>query len=525
MSPQLWITATPPAGDGELHIGHLSGPHVAADVLSRHMRAEGQPVLFTTGTAEHADSVEARALRGGRRPEEVAEGYREAITADLLRSGVEFDRVVQPRRDHAYRRWLQHLFLDMYARGALVPRTRLLPYCEPCDRWLYGTYVTGACSHCGSRSGGGFCHECARPHDGDLLAPVCALCGSPGRARRCRRLYLPLEPLRDPLADHWASAGLPPRLAALCESLVEDGLPDLVVGQPGSWGVPVPVNGFPGHRIAAGFEEAAMHLFACGYDDEPLPERTAHFCDFGHAFQQAVVLPAILLVRGVKLPQEFHVTEPYRVDTQDAAGPGGGPTVWALDLLTEFGSDTLRRHVLEVTPLGRSTGFRRDLLDRTRQVLDGTWNGWLTRLFTAVREDCDGLVPDAEPGAGWETLRRRLHRAADDLCEAYAPETFDPRRAVALLDEVVRCTADFGHVNAFERLRPGRAGGHLSALAAQLSVASALKSWAWPVMPEGAGRLAAALRGTPGGPVHPRALVPPPAGTRLSPPSSPVFGF
>src|SRR4051812_27102823 len=74
MSPPLWITATPPASHGELHIGHLAGPYVAADVLSRHLRADGRPVLFSTGTADHTDSVELRAVRGGRKPEEVAEG-------------------------------------------------------------------------------------------------------------------------------------------------------------------------------------------------------------------------------------------------------------------------------------------------------------------------------------------------------------------------------------------------------------------------------------------------------------------
>ncbi|MFF8597269.1 class I tRNA ligase family protein [Streptomyces sp. NPDC015220] len=525
MSTPLWITATPPASDGELHIGHLAGPYVAADVLSRHLRADGQPVLFTTGIADHADSVAVRALRGGRKPEEVADGYRAAITADWLRAGVEFDRVVQPRRDRGYHRRLQELFLDLYAQDVIAARTRLLPHCASCDRWLYGAHVTGTCAHCGARGDGGLCHACARPNDGELIDPVCALCGSPARPRRCRRLFLLLEPLREQLADHWRSAGLPPRLAVLCESLIEDGLPDIAVGHPGEWGVPVPVDGFPGHRVDACFEAAAMHLIGYG-GDEPLPERTVHFCGFGHSFCHAVLLPAILVARGLKLPQRFHVTEAYGIDVEDARDPQGKPAVWALDLLTEFGSDTLRRHVLEARPLGRTVDFRREELHRTRDLLDGTWNSWLSRLFTAVREDCAGRVPEAEPGGeGWEALRRRLHRAAEDVREAYEPEAFDPRRAVAVLDEVVRCTTDFGYVNVFERRRPSGSGRHLQPIMAQLAVAAALAAWAWPVMPEGAGRLAGALRLTPGGPVTPHALVPPAPGTRLAPPTGPVFGF
>ncbi|MET9871232.1 class I tRNA ligase family protein, partial [Streptomyces sp. NPDC006386] len=278
--------------------------------------------------------------------------------------------------------------------------------------------------------------------------------------------------------------------------------------------------------VTARWPPAAMHLFGYGYDKKPLPERTIHFCGFGHSFCHVVLLPAILVARGVKLPQEIYVNETYRIDVEDARGPDGKPMVWALDLLTEFGSDTLRRHVLQARPLGRRTDFRRDELDRTRQMLDGTWNSWLTRLFAAVREECAGRVPDAEPGGdGWEALRRRLHRAAEDVREAYGPEAFDPRRAVAILDEVVRCATDFGYVNVFERRRPSGTGRYLAPLMAQLAVASALTSWAWPVMPEGAGRLAQALRQSPGGPVVPEALVPPAPGTRLAPPSGPVFGF
>lgn len=518
MSNPLWITATPPATHGELHIGHLAGPYVAADVLARFLRADGQAVLFTTGTADHADSVEVRALRAGRKPEEVAEGFRTAITADWLRSGVEFDRIVQPRRDRGYTRWIQNLFSRLHAEGVIAPRTRLLPYCDPCGRWLHGSFVTGGCPHCMQPGRGGMCRECARPNDsGDLIEPRCTLCDGPAKPRRCRRLYVPLEPFRETLAEYWAAAALPPRLAALCESLVEDGLPDVAVGHPGEWGIPVPVEGFADQRIDSCFEAAAMHLFGYGYDEVPLPERAVHFCGFGHTFCHAVLLPALLLAQGVKLPQDFCVSETYRIDERDT---------WALDLLTEFGSDTLRRHVLEARPTGRSTEFHRDQLARTREVLDTTWNAWLTRLFAAVREECGGVVPQALPGGtGWDIQRRRLERAVDELREAYGLEAFAPRRAVALLDEIVRSTADFGHVNTHERRRPSGVERHLPPLAAQLGVAAALTAWARPVMPEGADRLAAALGIEPGRPVSLDALAAPGPGTRLSPPSGSVFGF
>lgn len=553
MSTPLWITATPPAPSGELHIGHLAGPYVAADVLARFLRADGIPVLFTSGTADHAGSVELRALRTGRKPEEVSTGFHAAIAADWLRAGVRFDQLTKPERDRGYGRWMQKLLVTLDAEGALAARTRLLPHCTPCDRWLTGALVTGGCPHCGAASDGGMCRTCARPNDcGELLAPLCALCGTVPELRRCRRLYLPLEPFRERLADHWAAAELPPVIAALCADLLKDGLPDVAVGQPAEWGVPLPDlpirsgspdEGFPGHRIDPHFEAAVTQLFGYGYDKKALPERIIHFCGFGHAFGSAVLLPAVLLAQGVKLPQEFCVNEACRMDGARVTD-GGERAVWALDLLTEYGSDTLRRHVMSHRPQSGGPDFAPEQLGRTKRVLEDTWNAWLTDLFAAVREECEGRVPAALPGGtGWEVQERRLTRAAEDLREAYGPEAFDPRRVLAVLDEVVRSVADFGHANTPEARHPHEAGQsraarpsdearqphegslRMSALVAQLSVAAALTAWAGPVMPEGSDRLAEALRTTPGRAVDLTALVAPAPGTRLAPPSGPVFGF
>ncbi|WP_030624027.1 class I tRNA ligase family protein [Streptomyces sclerotialus] len=526
MSVPLWITATPPAAHGELHIGHLAGPYVAADVLSRALRADGRPVLFTTGTAEHGSSVELRALRTGRKPEEVAEGYRQAICADLLRAGVVFDRIVHPRTADGYASWVGDLFTRLRNEGVLAARTRLMPYCEPCGRWLHGAHAHGTCPHCALPCDGNACPSCARPNSGgELLEPRCALCDTPATMRRCRRLHLPLEPFRDQLADYWAAAELPPRLAALCEQLAEDGLPDVAVCHPGEWGLPVPGEDFAGHRIDACFEAAAIHLFGYRLDLNAAPERTVHFCGFDHAFCQTVLLPALMLAQGIKLPQGFCVNEPLVLD--DGIVPGEQPgTVWALDLLTEFGSDSLRRHVLQSRPVGRPVHFSRTDLEQARRTLDATWNSWLTRLFAQIRQDCAGRVPDAEPGgAGWPRLRELLLRTAEDLAVAYAPDSFDPRHAVALLDETVRSVDDFAHINAHERRRPTGHGRGTAALVAQLEVAGALSAWARPVMPEGADRLAAALGLPAGRAITAAALVAPAPGTRLSPPSGPVFGF
>ncbi|MEV0112695.1 class I tRNA ligase family protein [Streptomyces sp. NPDC050844] len=503
------ITTAPLEPAGELRVGQLSGPYVAADVLARFLRADGRHVLFTGATADHATAVDARALRRGRSAAEVAAGFRAAVDADWQRAGITFDRVVRARRDRGYGRWLGTLVARLHSEGTLTTRECPLPYCAPCARWLHGAHVTGGCPYCGAAADGTGCHACARPYDAaELARPVCALCSTPAAPRPCRRLFLPLERFRDPLAAYWAALDAPERLAGLFAALLADRLPELPVGQPGEWGVPVPVAGHEDQRVDGRFEAAALELYGRGLEPygrgpdsgRPASGEALHFGGLRDAVDHAVVLPSLLL--ACRVPPEVHPRPRFRLSA--AHGPGADRT-WALDVLNEFGSDAVRRHAVHGEGPARALA-----------VLHGTWNRWLDELFASVRELSGGRVPLETPGGpGWPEHRRRLAHTVRLLRAAYGDggaDTFDPHRAVRLLDATVRMT------QALPR-------AELPQLAGQLSVAAALTAWAHPIMPEGARRLAAALGVPAGGPVTLDALAVPRPGSPVGPPSAPVFGF
>jgi methionyl-tRNA synthetase len=520
---KFWLTATPPTPNGELHLGHLAGPYVAVDVLRRALIADGCEVVMTTGLDDYQSYVPVRGLADGKTGEEVADHYGAKIVSAWWQAGVEFDRVVEPRATAGYQKFVQSFFAKLVADGAIVPRTMPLPYCEPCGRWLYEAYVVGGCPHCGASSNGNACEPCGRPNTcGDLIDPHCVLCGAAAELRDNTRLFLPLSPFADRLRDYWSTVDMPPHVWSLCETMLADGLPDIAVSHPGDWGVPVPVTGFTDHRIYVWFEMAPGYLLEVDKADTP----PVQFFGFDNSYFHAVLFPVCFMAWGEDAPlaKAFVVNEFYRYEGKKFS-TSRRHAVWALEMLAEAGADVVRMHVLGDRPNGRQTSFSRNDMAYVRDHLEIGWNGWLRRLLEAVQKESGGSYPGWEPaGPQWELLRDRVLRTIGELREAYSVAGFDARRAVALLDEIVKMAADFGYVHEHSKDRPGGTEAYHSALAAQLHVAVALAAVAHPVMPNGSARLSEVLGVPPGRPVTVAALAAPPAGAELTSPQGPIFG-
>lgn len=522
-----WITATPPTPNGPLHLGHLAGPYIAGDVLRRFLVAEGSEVRYTSGLDDYQSYVPVRGLsEGGRKPEEIADEYGASLEDAWHRFDVEFDLLVHPRTDAGYPERLQDFFLGLYRDGHIVSRRRPLPYCASCERWLYEAYVKGGCPHCGSSSNGNACEPCGRPNDcADLAGPVCTVCDGEAESRECERLYFPLAPFGEYLEAFWAQVRMPPHLRSLCEQMRAEGLPEIAVSHPGEWGVPVPVPGFAEHKIYVWFEMAAGYLeqWDAAGTGAP-PPSPVQFFGFDNGYFHGLLFPAVFRAIGAPPPRAFVVNEFYLLEGAKFS-TSRRHVVWALEALERSGTDTLRYHLLAGRPDGRQTNFTEPEFQRSREHLSRHWDGWLLRLFSDVERYCSGRVPTEPPsGEDWDLLHGRLVRTAEDLRNAYDLPGFDPRRAIALLDEMVAGAADYGHVHGHERDRPDGAPRHRAALAAQLAVASALSVWAAPIMPAGAERLARALGVSPGGRVSLGALAVPTAGSPVSLAGTRIFG-
>lgn len=487
---RVLVIAAPPTPNGDLHLGHLCGPYLAADICTRYLRLRGSEVHSYCGTDDNQSDVLTRSEQMKLSPRETADLFADEIQTTLAAARIRFDHFIRPIAEPEYGPMAQRFFLRLHRQGALVEREAPAPYCEGCDRYLYEGYIEGRCPRCGRRSTGNCCEDCGFPNDSiDLLEAVCTRCRQPPSRRIFKRLLLPLSRHVDALQDYWAQAAMSPSLRSFCEQELAAGLPDIAVTHPNRWGLPVPVSGYEGQTIATWCEEAARTLFyaSClGKEWEHFwrsPEAAAVQCfGFDNSFYYAVFVPAALHALdpeirppGALLMNQFSLLEGEKFSTSR------GRAIWGRELLAVAPADLVRFYLSRIRPDAEKTSFHLSgFVDAVDQELLGEWQPWLEEMAIRMRHDFGSRVPAADR---WTEAQRRFQRRIEALraeaAEAYEARTFSPPEALRALGALVREARRFATSE-----ESGPTAGALELLAAKaLAILSA------PILPDFAERL------------------------------------
>ncbi|MEM7351850.1 MAG: class I tRNA ligase family protein [Acidobacteriota bacterium] len=494
------VIATPPTANGDLHVGHLAGPFLAADIYARYQRLRGVEVTYLTGADRHPTYVAARAHQLGEAPAAIAERFGQQMAETLGRANIEVDHWARPDRSPHHVSWTRDVFATLFERGVLVARDAPTLYCEPCRQWLHEAFVHGKCPHCGADSGGNACESCGRPNDCvDLIEPRCSLCQGEPQTRDVERIYLPLAPFADRLETFWSEVGMSSHLQALCSQMLADGLPDIAVSHPGEWGIPVPVESFEGQRIYVWFEMAPGFLAATrealeGRQDAPdwrqlwTAERheIRQFFGFDNGYFFALLFPAIQMAYDgdLHLPKTFLVNELYRYEgSKFSTSRNHG--LQARELLAQVPVDTARFFLAYDGPEREQTTFSMAALRETvERQLAGDWQTWLRGFAEGVEEEFEGVVP----GTGaWTDEQQRFFRTLGQLvasaAEAYEAATFSPRRAARVLCQLVEEARRFAGSEEHWRGLAHRFEERRTAVALEALAAKTLAQLAAPIMP------------------------------------------
>jgi len=311
MDTLVVVTATAPTPNGSLHVGHLSGPFIAADVAARAARVRGQRTLTVSGLDPHQNHVLAMAAKEARTPEAMLDEYEELVRRSLRLAGVGYDVFADPRADAGYRDMVARLLAELAATGAVEVEPVTLARCAACGTMLHYAYVSGDCPWCGAGSCGGTCEACgAFTTAANLSGASCTRCGGAPEDITVAIPLLRLESCRAVLPDIWSRAAMPARVRSLLGHYLETGLPGVPLAYPADWGIP---HGDDGQRIDVWVEMGLgllagiarkLDASASGAGDYLAAWQQVgecwHFLGIDNAFYFGLLFPALFSAAGLR---------------------------------------------------------------------------------------------------------------------------------------------------------------------------------------------------------------------------------
>ncbi len=305
------FTFPQPTVNGPLHVGHLSGPYLAADIAARAARARGEQVVVTSGLDVHQNYVLTRAENEGLDPHVMTSAFRDDILDTYDRARIGYDRFTDPLGD-SHAPVIRQLMNHLVTSGAAPLREITLYACSDCDRTLHESYLSGLCGECKEPAAGGACEVCGTFTQVEtMIDPVCGRCGGEPRPFVATVPVLRMEDHRAALTETWIRAQLPPAVRELVDRILRAGLPEIPLAFPTNWGIEGdgPLTGL---RIGPYTEVALTDLYGIAQAVDPSATDVTgylaaidrvgelwHFLGLDNAFWYAVYWPAVWAAAGV----------------------------------------------------------------------------------------------------------------------------------------------------------------------------------------------------------------------------------
>lgn len=438
------ITTALPYTNGPVHIGHLAGVYVPADIYARYLRLAGRPVTLVGGSDEHGVPITLKARAEGVTPQDIVDRYHALIKDSFEGLGISFDVYSRTTSD-IHSETASEFFRRLYENGQFIEKESMQLYDPEAGQFLADRYVTGECPHCHNpKAYGDQCEACGTSLNAtDLIDPHSAITGSVPELRPTRHWYLPLDRW-EPALREWILEGhkeWKSNVYGQCKSWLDMGLQPRAVSRDLSWGVPVPVEGAEGKVLYVWFDAPIGYISNTKelYPDSwetwwKDPEtRIINFIGKDNIVFHCIVFPAMLMAYGdnFQLPDNVPANEFLNLEG-DKISTSRNWAVWLHEYLTDFpGKQDVLRYVLTANaPETKDNDFTwRDFQARNNNELVAILGNFINRVIVLTHKYFDGIVP-AE--GQLEDIDKALFAEMDSLKKSLTDnlETFHFREAL-----------------------------------------------------------------------------------------------
>ena len=417
-SPQrILVTAALPYANGDIHLGHLAGAYLPADIYVRYQRLRKRDVLFICGSDENGVAITVSAEKEGVSPQLVVDRFHERNRKAFERFGMSFDNYSRTSLP-IHHQVASEFFLELYQQGILREKREQQFFDESAARFLPDRYVEGTCPVCASpEARGDQCERCGSYLNPlDLISPRSKITGSVPTVRETTHLYFPLgsyqKRLEAYIAERDARASWKPNVLQYCRGWFRDGLQDRAITRDLDWGVPVPVKGFEQKVIYVWFDAVLGYISSTmewarregdpsawkRFWQEPATKYVA-FIGKDNVVFHCIVFPAMLMAWNdarqdqYVLPENVPANEFLNFEGQKFSKSKG----WGIDVgdfLDRYGADSLRYYLATALPEYRDSDFTwRDFQARNNNELADILGNFVNRTLAFVSRTFEGKVP------------------------------------------------------------------------------------------------------------------------------------
>ena len=429
------VTCALPYANGPVHIGHLAGVYVPADIYVRYLRMRGEDVLYICGSDEHGVPITIKAQKEGCTPQDIVDRYHRIIKDSFTGLGINFD-IYSRTSSKTHHKNAADYFRKLYDEGKFIEKVSEQYYDEETRTFLADRYITGTCPRCGAEGAyGDQCEKCGATLSPDeLINPKSALSGGELVKKETKHWYLPLDQYEKWLSEwildghkEWRS-----NVYGQCKSWIDGGLQPRAVSRDLNWGVPVPVEGADGKVLYVWFDAPIGYI---SNTQELLPQswekwwksedtKLVHFIGKDNIVFHCIVFPSMLKADGSYiLPDNVPANEFLNLEG-DKISTSRGWAVWLHEYLEQFpGKEDVLRYVLTANaPETKDNDFSwKDFQARNNSELVAILGNFVNRAVVLTHKYFDGKVPadlkpeaiDAETLAQIQPLKDEMQRYLD----------------------------------------------------------------------------------------------------------------
>ena len=401
------VTTALPYANGPVHIGHLAGVYVPADIYTRYLRLKGEDVIMIGGSDEHGVPITIKARKEGVTPQEIVDRYHGIIKKSFEEFGISFD-IYSRTTSEIHRKTASDFFRTLYDKGVFIEKTSEQYYDTEAGQFLADRYITGTCPHCKNEHAyGDQCEACGTSLNAtDLINPKSTISGSAPVLRETKHWYLPLDKYEGFLRE-WILEGhkeWKTNVYGQCKSWLDMGLQPRAVSRDLDWGVPVPVDGAEGKVLYVWFDAPIGYI---SNTKELLPDKwelywkdsetkLVHFIGKDNIVFHCIVFPTMLKAEGSYiLPENVPANEFLNLEG-DKISTSRNWAVWLHEYLRDFpGKQDVLRYVLTANaPETKDNDFTwRDFQARNNNELVAIFGNFINRSIVLTHKYFEGRVP------------------------------------------------------------------------------------------------------------------------------------